>query len=148
MVFPHMMEIVYRASDIMKEPITVSKNTKIREAIARIINEGIGAIVVVDDNDKPIGIVTKRDLLWAIIYSGKNIEEDTVDSIMSKQLITIDPDTELTDIVSIMTRNNISHLPVVEDGRLVGIISDRDLVEALNDILNMFRAEEIRATGE
>ncbi len=148
MVFPHMREIVYRASDIMKEPITVSKNTKIREAIARIINEGIGAIVVVDDSDKPIGIVTKRDLLWAIIYSGKNIEEDTVDSIMSKQLITIDPDTELTDIVSIMTRNNISHLPVVEDGRLVGIISDRDLIEALNDILNMFRAEEIRATGE
>ena len=141
------MEIlIYRASDLMKEPITIEKNAKIGEAIARILNEGIGALIVVDNN-RPIGIVTKRDLLWALIHR-KNALNDPVETVMSKQLVTINPDTELNDIVSAMIRNNISHLPVVDNDKIVGIISDRDLVEALNDLLNMFKAEEIRSSTE
>lgn len=128
-----MKAFLYKARDVMKDPITISVNTRLSEVINRILNEGIGALIVTD-NDKLVGIVTKRDLLWAV-SRGLDFEKETIDKIMSKNLITVEPDADLSIVINRMIENNISHLPVVENGKLVGIISDRDLVELLNEVI-------------
>jgi CBS domain-containing protein len=140
-----MMETtVFRARDVMKEPITVNENTRIIDAIERVINEGIGALVVVR-NDKPVGIVTKRDLLWSIVYGRKDPYRDSIRDIMSKNLIVVDPDTEVSRIANLMINNNISHVPVVDGDQLVGIISDSDLVELLEHIIEVVETETAKS---
>lgn len=128
-----------KAVDIMKEPLTISSNAPLREVVMKILNTGIGSLVVVEDN-KPIGIVTKRDLIWSIAYSGRDIDEMRVSDVMTKQLITINPDTSIYDIVNIMLNNNISHLPVVDsNNELIGIVCDRDLVELLSEVVEVIK---------
>lgn len=134
-----------KAIDIMKEPLTIDSNASIREAVMKIINTGVGSLVVIENN-KPIGIITKRDLLWSIIYSSRSIDEIKVSDVMTKQLITINPDTSIIDIVNIMLNNNISHLPVVDNNELIGIISDRDLVELLSEFIEMIKWYRERMT--
>ncbi len=127
-----------KASDIMKEPITIDSNASLEEAILKLINTGVGSLIVVENN-KLVGIVTKRDIIWSIMYGGKNIVNTKVSEVMTKQLITVKPDTSLHDIVDIMLNNNISHLPVVDNDELIGIISDRDLVELLSEAIDVIK---------
>lgn len=126
----------YKARDIMREPIIISKNTRISEAIERILNQGIGSLIVVDNN-VPIGIITKRDLLWAITYNKRNPEIDTVEKIMSRNLIIARPEDDLLTILNKMLNNNISHLPVVENNKVIGIITDGDLIEIMRDFIEI-----------
>lgn len=133
----------YRAADIMKEPVTISSSASLEEAALKIINEGIGALVVVESG-KPIGIVTKRDVLWSVVYAGKDLAKTRVSEVMTKQLITVGPEASIAEIVNHMLSNNISHLPVVEDGELVGIISDRDLAELLSDLIDVAKWQKER----
>jgi len=137
----------YKARDVMREPIVVSADTRISEAIERIINEGIGSLLVVNAG-KPVGIVTKRDLLWALVYGKKDPEKDTVDKIMSENLVTVEPDTDLAIVINKMITNNISHIPVVENDKVVGIISDRDLVELLGDLIEIVEASKTETVSE
>jgi len=128
---------IYKAYDIMTPELRyVDVSTSIRDAAMRIINEGIGALIVTKEGS-PVGIVTKRDIIWAILFE-KRSPDDPVEKIMSTPLITVDSDAGIKDVLSIMIRNNISHLPVREKNKLVGIISDADLLEAFQDLLNMF----------
>lgn len=134
-----------KASDIMKEPITINSNATLLEAVVKIINTGVGSLVVVENN-RPVGIITKRDMLWSIVYYSRNPSETKVWEVMTKQLITITPDTSLVDVVNIMLSNNISHIPVVENNELIGIISDRDLVEVLSEFIDMVKWYRERIT--
>lgn len=128
---------IYKAYDIMTSELRyIDASTSIRDAAMRIINEGIGALIVVKE-ESPIGIVTKRDIIWAILFE-KRSPDEPVEKVMSTPLITVDSDTGIKDILSIMIRNNISHLPVREKNKLIGMISDADLLEAFQDLLNMF----------
>ncbi len=138
-----MEALTYRASDIMKEPIIVESSDTIGKCVTRVLNEGIGALIVVDRDKKIQGIVTKRDLILAIAREKKR-DEEKIESIMTRNPITVRPDTELREIINIMLSNNISHIPVAENDIPVGIISDRELIEILNDLITMFKAEEIR----
>ncbi|RLG80768.1 MAG: signal transduction protein [Thermoprotei archaeon] len=134
-----MSELLYKASDLMKEPVIVDGSATLSEAITRMLNEGVDALVVVDKSNRLVGIITKRDILWAIKYREADIAKTSISSVMNKNIITVEPEVNLADIVNIMLENNISHIPVVEDGKVVGIISDRDLVEVLSDVLDRLR---------
>ncbi len=140
-------EELMKAYDIMTPEIRfVDKNTPIREAALRMINEGIGALIVTDEGS-PVGIVTKRDIIWSILFEKRDPDQDTVEKIMSTPMITIDSDADISRILDVMIRNNISHLPVREGDRIVGIISDADLLEAMRDLIEIMKAQSLRSSG-
>ncbi len=137
------MSELLKASDIMTPELRyVDKSSTIKYAATRMINEGIGALLVTEENS-PIGIITKRDVIWAVMFEKRDPEKETVEKIMSSPIITVDSDASIKEVIEVMTRNNISHLPVREGDKIIGIISDYDLVEALSDLIEYIEASKL-----
>lgn len=112
--------------------ITVRPDQSIREAIDLLTRHNIGALVVVEGIDKPVGIISERDI---VRQSARNEElfADPVSSIMTRHVITGMPQDDLKSVANTMTEKRIRHLPLVDQGKLVGIISIGDVVRAQRD---------------
>ncbi|ABN70396.1 putative signal-transduction protein with CBS domains [Staphylothermus marinus F1] len=137
-------EYLLKAYDIMTPEIRfIDKNSPIKEAALRMINEGIGALIVVDQ-EGPIGIVTKRDIIWGVLFEKRDPEKEPVEKIMSTPLIMIDSSSDIVQILDLMIRNNISHLPVREGDKVIGMISDMDLLEVFRDVIEIVNARRIK----
>jgi CBS domain-containing protein len=91
----------------------------------------VGSVVVVNEKNHPLGIVTERDIVRRVISEGKDPKITKVDDIKTTSLITIDPETSVYDAALIMTKYRIRRLPVVKDNTLYGIITSDDLVKYL-----------------
>lgn len=91
----------------------------------------VAALIVTDDTGKLVGIVTERDLTRRIIANEKNPKETTLDQIMTKNPETLSPSDTAGDALELMRVRSFRHLPVVEDGRVVGMVSIRDLYSAV-----------------
>jgi len=113
--------------DIMtKNVITVTADTTVFEAAELMNSKGIGCLLVVQDQ-VPIGIVTERDFVRRIV--AKNLPHSVkVSEIMTKNLVTVDPDTSLKDAARLMSINKIRRLPVLKQNKLVGIVVASDFV--------------------
>lgn len=122
-------------------PITVQPNTTIDE-VARIMHErNIGSVMVVDENGKLCGIITERDLVYAIA-SGKIGKELPAWTIMTENPVSVTPNTNIVDAIRKMREVNVRHLPVVDkDGRPVGMLSLRDVIDAAMVFLRVLLAE-------
>lgn len=124
-----------KVRDLLREKgtelIGIYSDAKISQAIEKMVERNIGAVIVVD-GDKPIGLFTERDVLKGWVKYGKDFSEISVSEVMSKDLLVVQPDDDLKYAMSVMNNKRIRHLPVVEkDGRIIGIISIRDVVKAL-----------------
>ncbi|HTZ07088.1 MAG TPA: CBS domain-containing protein [Gaiellaceae bacterium] len=112
-------------ADVMvKDVLTVDPTASIGEAAEKMDAAGVGAIVVVEDFVRIIGIVTERDLLRAVA-SRARAAEARVRQWMTPDPFTIGPETSIEDAAKIMFEHNFRHLPVVQDGRNLGIVSLR-----------------------
>ena len=110
--------------------ITIEAGATARKAAELMNRHDIGCLVVVND-EKPIGIVTERDMLKRVMLQLRDPRRSRVSHIMSKPLITTSPETDLRDAVGLMNERRIKKLPVVEEGRLLGLISITDIVRSL-----------------
>ncbi len=117
--------------NVMAKPvITVDKNNSVFEA-ARVMSEkGVGSIVVTDKG-KPVGITTERDVLQRVVAKGLDASKVKMKDIMSKPLITINGNMPIINAIRIMEKNKVRRLLVLEKGKLVGIVTQRDLLRAL-----------------
>jgi CBS domain-containing protein len=107
---------------------TVRPTDNIKEA-ASLMNESmIGCLIVVSGKGKIEGIVTERDILTDVVAEGKDSASVTVGEIMTKDIVVIPPDASLEEAADVMTAKKIKKLPVVEGGRLAGIVTATDLV--------------------
>lgn len=113
---------------INREVITISPASPVSEAAYMMMNEDIGAVVVVDGEMRPVGIVTDRDLVVSVLAEGISPDGTTVEEVMSKNLITVDEDADLFDMLSTLSENSIRRLPVTRLGKLTGIVSVDDLI--------------------
>ncbi len=120
------------------ELIGVHPDTTISKAIEKMVDRNIGALIIVDDAGKPVGLFTERDALKALVRSGMNPDILKVKDIMTVDLVVVKPEDDLNTAMSIMNKLKIRHLPVVEDGRVIGIISIRDVV---NNLVGKLEAE-------
>ncbi|MCX7782580.1 MAG: CBS domain-containing protein [Meiothermus sp.] len=100
------------------------------EALERMASYDVGALMVMNGNQL-VGIFSERDYARKIILMGRISKDTLVGEVMTDDLITITPDATVADCMNLMTGNRIRHLPVVEDGRLVGVISIGDVVKAI-----------------
>ncbi|MEE8401079.1 MAG: CBS domain-containing protein [Candidatus Hydrothermarchaeaceae archaeon] len=110
-----------------KNVVTVSGDMPVSEA-ARIMEKGnIGSVIVLK-GDSPVGIVTERDITYRVVSPDKKPSSVKVSEIMSRPVLTIDPEINITDASKIMAKNNLRRLPVIKNGKLVGIITNKDIV--------------------
>ena len=116
-------------------PVTVAKNVTVVEAARSMKLHDIGALLVVDGT-RLCGIFTERDALFRVLAEGRNPDSTQVGQVMTAQPQTIHPDKPFLDALRIMHKGRFRHLPVVEDGRPLGMVSSRD---ALDDDLYELR---------
>lgn len=110
-----------------KSVITISPDATVAEAAKLMADKNIGCVVVVE-NEKPVGIVTERDITYCVAATDMKPSLVKVRDIMTRKLITISPDALLVDASKKMVKHNIRRLPVIENDRLVGIISNKDIL--------------------
>ena len=112
-------------ADLMvRDVLTVEPSDTIGEAAEKMNAANVGAVVVMEDMVRIVGIVTERDLLRAVA-SRARAAEARVRQWMTADPLTIEPETSIEDAAKIMFDNNFRHLPVVKDGRALGIVSLR-----------------------
>lgn len=112
--------------------ITIRPEQTIREAIALLARFNVGALVVVDESSRPVGIISERDIVRAAVVD-EGLFARPVGGIMTRDLITGLPQDDLGSVAKTMTEKHIRHLPVVDQGKLVGIISIGDVVKVQRD---------------
>jgi len=112
--------------------ITIRPEQVIREALVLFIRHNIGALVVLDDAGQLIGILSERDIIRAAPMN-EAIFSQLVREVMTRDPITAVPQDDLMSVANTMTEMRIRHLPVVDQGRLVGIVSIGDVVKAQRD---------------
>ena len=110
---------------------TISKDQSVRQALTLMSEKNIGAIIIVDNNDFPIGIFSERDYARKIVLKGKSSKDTLLDEVMTKELITITKDNKIDQCMEIMTEKKIRHLPILEDKKIVGIISIGDVLKIM-----------------
>jgi CBS domain-containing protein len=134
--------------------VTVQPEQTIRQALALLAEHNIGALVVVDREVRPIGILSERDIVRTAVRD-EAVFVKTVSALMTKDVILGLPQDELESVGRTMTDRHIRHLPVVDQRRLIGIISIGDVVKAQRDLyrgevetLQMELTEEHGRPGE
>lgn len=111
---------------------SVTPDDTMLEAITRMAKLGVGALLVMEDAQLA-GIVSERDYARKIILKGRRSAETRVGDVMSRDVITVTPDTTAREGLAVMTEKFIRHLPVVCEGRVIGVVSIGDLVKAVID---------------
>lgn len=132
-------EVPLRVSDIMsRDVVKTNENTPLSTIAALMYERGVGSVVIVDEEDKPVGIVTERDIVYAV---AKNLRRDAPAwSFMTENPVTVKESDLITTAMEKMRELNIRHLPVVNDeGKVVGIISFRDIVDSASILLSLLR---------
>ncbi|HEY0183317.1 MAG TPA: CBS domain-containing protein [Rhodopila sp.] len=109
--------------------VKIRTTDSVEAAVRKLSAERIGAVVVEDQWMRHVGIFSERDFLNAIAEHGARALTFTVDKLMTAPLVTCRPDDKVEDALAAMTMAKIRHLPVLEGGRLVGIVSIGDLVK-------------------
>lgn len=112
--------------------ITIGPEQTIREALALLTRHNIGALVVVDQERRPVGILSERDITRQLARD-EAIFVHPVQQYMTSELITAMPQDDLASVANTMTEKHIRHLPIMDQGKLVGIVSIGDVVKAQRD---------------
>ena len=108
---------------------TLRPEAAISTVVRRLKLEGIGALVVSEDEAQVLGIISERDIVRGLAEHGNELLEKRVFELMTSPVKTCAPDSKIKDVMAVMTRSRIRHLPVVVEGRMIGIISIGDVVK-------------------
>jgi CBS domain-containing protein len=134
--------------DVMTTKVlTITPEASVARAAKLMAKNSVGSIVVVKSR-KPVGILTERDLLMKVLSADLKPSRIPVKRIMSSPVVTITPDTDIADAARIMARSNIRRLPVVEGGKLVGIITTMDIMRVSPELLETGAGVEKRVEIE
>ena len=123
-----------RVADILNTKGTtifsIRSDDSVYEAVRSMVGHNVGSLLVVDGDDVK-GIVTERDYLREIVLKGRTSKTTQVHEIMTTEVVAVDPTRPIEECMAVMTDRRIRHLPVVNDGALVGVISIGDLVKQI-----------------
>ena len=121
-----------------KDVVTISPDAGVRDLVAMLAEHNVGALIVSGDGTTVDGIVSERDVVRHLHHDG-TVVNNTVGAIMTAEVETCGSDTLLDDLMKMMTDRRIRHVPVVDGGRLVGIVSIGDVVKHRIDQLQFER---------
>jgi CBS domain-containing protein len=112
------------------EVLSIHPDATVFDAIKKMADKNVGSLVVMDD-DKLIGIITERHYARNIVLAGRASSATPVRTIMETSVVYATPEQTVEECMAVMTDKKIRHLPVIQNGRLIGIISIGDLVQAI-----------------
>ncbi|WP_455364698.1 CBS domain-containing protein [[Eubacterium] cellulosolvens] len=125
--------------DIMSKNMrTARADSKLREVIQKMVKFHISSIIVIE-RDKPVGIITERDFLRELSQTALDLDVVEAKDVMSRKLITVDEASDIGEASQLMLKNNIKKLPVVNNGKLVGIITSSDILRGTNMMLSSLK---------
>ena len=113
-----------------KEIWSVRSDQPVLDAIRLMAEKGIGALLVMDDS-RLVGVLSERDYARKVILEDRSSKNTLVREIMTRDVFTVSPESKVSECMSIMTDNDFRHLPVVQGGEVVGMISIGDLVKVV-----------------
>ena len=123
--------------DVMTTAVkTVRIDTSVRDAVRKMNKYFIGSILIVDEK-RLVGILTERDILRRIVEQGTDASIIRVKDIMSSPVITVHPETNIEDAAQLMTQKQIKKLAVMEEGKLVGVVTSMDLMQAAPTLVKL-----------
>ena len=123
---------------LKRDVISIHPNKTVFNAIKLLTENNIGALPVINDNKELCGIISERDIIRAMSQNiGTNFKKSLINSIMTSNVITISNNAISEDIMDIMTKNKIRHIPIVENKLLMGIVSIGDVVKRLLEKSNL-----------
>lgn len=108
---------------------TASPSKSIQNIAIQMKERDRGGIIIVDNDSKPIGIITERDIVRKVLAENKDPKKTLASDVMSRPLVTIGPEVHVSEATLIMTKYNIRRLPIVVDNRLVGIVTMKDFAK-------------------
>jgi CBS domain-containing protein len=123
-------------------PETIQADRPASEA-AKKMKEADAGMIPVMDNGNLLGTVTDRDIALRVVAEGKDPQSTTVGEIASRDIVTVQPDDDLDDALQKMAKHQVRRLPVVEDGRLIGVIAQADVAREGNEEAVGHAVEEI-----
>ncbi|MCU1656919.1 MAG: Inosine-5-monophosphate dehydrogenase [Pseudonocardiales bacterium] len=122
-----------KISDILRHKgsavVTIPPGSGMRGLLAELAAHGIGALIVADGGTV-VGIVSERDIVRALNERGAAILDSSVDDIMTSTVLACRPDDSVDSVATTMTENRVRHMPVIDDDRLIGIVSIGDVVSS------------------
>ncbi len=122
-----------------KSVITVRAEDTVETAATVLATNNIGAVPVRDGADGLVGVLSERDIVRALSAHHGKTSELKVEELMSTKVITCGPNDEAAKAQAVMNQHRIRHLPVIEDGRLIGMISSRDVMETVLELTELER---------
>lgn len=127
-----------KTKDILAEKgtnvVTAPETLLLADAVSMFLKNHVGSVVVVNNHDEIIGIVAPNDVLKAIDHHPEHITSITISEVMTRNIIVVNPEDKIDDLMTIMTENRIRHLPVIDKGKLVGMVSIGDVVKAKSSV--------------
>ena len=109
---------------------SVPPDATVYDALKVMAEKNIGAVLVIE-NGELIGIISERDYARKVALSGKSSKDTSVKEIMTEKVVYVRPDQSIEECMAIMTEKHFRHLPVIDDGALIGVISIGDVVHAV-----------------
>ena len=138
-------------ADIMsKDLITLSEETSVTTAAAKMAAMNIGAIVIIGRQGDVLGIVSERDLAYKIVAQGKNPAEVSLSEIMTKNPKCLSTETSILDAFNLTQTHQFRHIPITDNGKLVGIVSVRDINKAIyeeREFINELKTKFVAITS-
>lgn len=108
---------------------TARPDVKLLDIVTSLASKRIGAIVIVGEKGELAGIISERDVILALANSSEAVLEDSVSKHMTRDVVTCQESTTIDEMMELMTQGRFRHVPVIEDGALIGIISIGDVVK-------------------
>ena len=110
-----------------RQVFTVAPSASVRHAVRQMNDAGVGGLLVVD-GARPVGMFTERDVLRRVVDAGRNPNTARVADAMTTDVVIVEPSTTVEEAMAVMTQRRFRHLPVVEGGEIVGLVSIGDLM--------------------
>jgi CBS domain-containing protein len=130
--------------DVMSSPVITIEEGAPANRVAELMDKhGLGCIIITSKNAKPLGIITERDLVGRVL--AKNVKPDSVKAkeVMTSPLITIEPDETISEAARRMSRLNIRRLGVIYKGQLIGLLSSKDILAVMPELLETIQEHAI-----
>ena len=120
-----------KASEVMQRPVlATTPRASVRDIAAQLVTNEISGMPVTEKTGEIVGVITEADILGALM-DGKKLENLTAQDIMSADPITVDMDTPMNEVMKRLEENGVLRLPVISRGKVVGIISRRDIIRSV-----------------